>query len=65
MKGRIKKSIWLPSVLAIYFMAMMAMFGPGLVRKGETARFITVSVIEIIIIILVHLFFKKRERGGN
>lgn len=65
MRRRIKKSVWLPAVLTVYFIAMMAVFGPELVRNGETARFITVSIIEIIIIVLVHLFFKKRERGDN
>ncbi len=58
----IKKSIWLPSVLTLYFLAMAIIFGPDLIRNGETLRFIIVSVIEIAIIIAVHFFYRHRER---
>ncbi len=58
----IKKSIWLPSVLTLYFLAMAIIFGPDLIRNGEITRFVIVSVIEIAIIIAVHFFYRHRER---
>lgn len=59
---KIKKSIWLPCVLAIYFIGMAVFFGPQLIRDGETFRFILVSAVEIIVIIAVHYFYKRKER---
>lgn len=61
---RIRKSVWLPTLLAIYFIAMMAIFGPELLRNGEKARFFTVATVEIIVIILVYLFYRHREKKG-
>lgn len=52
----------MPSVLTLYFLAMAIIFGPDLIRNGETLRFIIVSVIEIAIIIAVHFFYRHRER---
>lgn len=59
---KIPKSTWLPIVLAIYFLGMAIYFGPQLIKDGELLRFILVSVAEIVIIILVHIFFKRKER---
>lgn len=61
---RIRKSVWLPTLLAIYFIAMMAIFGPELLRNGEKTRFFTVAAVEIIVIILVYLFYRHREKKG-
>lgn len=55
------KSTWLPAVLTLYFLGMAVYFGPSLVNQGEILRLVVVSVIEIIIIIAVHLFYKKKE----
>jgi len=60
---KLKKSVWLPCLLALYFIGMAVFFGPGLIRNGETARFITVSAIEIAIIVAVHFFYRRRERN--
>lgn len=61
-RRRIKKSVWLPAVLTLYFLGMAIFFGPQLIRDGETLRFILVSIVEIIVIIAVHLFYKRKER---
>lgn len=61
-RRKIKKSVWLPTLLSIYFLGMAIYFGPGLIRAGELTRFIIVSVIEIAIIIAVHFFYRHRER---
>ncbi|MDE6071289.1 MAG: hypothetical protein K2G53_01915 [Muribaculaceae bacterium] len=60
---KIRKSIWLPALLALYFLGMAIYFGPQLIREGETLRFILVSVAEVVIIILIHFFYKHRERN--
>lgn len=61
-RKKLKKSVWLPTLLALYFLAMAIYFGPKLINEGETTRLIVVSIIEIIIIIAVHIFYKRRER---
>lgn len=61
-KRKIPKSIWLPSLLAIYFIGMAVFFGPELIRNGEVTRLIVVSIVEIIIILAIHLFYKHREK---
>ncbi|MBJ2196439.1 hypothetical protein EEL52_12430 [Muribaculaceae bacterium Isolate-113 (HZI)] len=63
-RKKIKKSVWLPAILALYFICMAIFFGPELIRNGESTRFITVSVIEVVIIIACHFFYKHRERNN-
>lgn len=60
-KPKIKRSVWLPSLLLIYLFAMTAWFAPGLIANGEIFRLVTVFVAEALIILLLHLFLKKRE----
>lgn len=59
---RLPKYIWLPTLLAIYFIAMMIMFVPELYKKGEITRIVIVTSVEIIIIFLCYLFYKRREK---
>ncbi|MDE5790045.1 MAG: hypothetical protein K2H96_02295 [Muribaculaceae bacterium] len=59
---RIKKSVWLPSVIFIYFICMTFMFAPELIQTGQSARLLTVAAVEIIVIIALHFFLKKREQ---
>ena len=61
-RGRVPKYIWLPSLLAIYFIVMMIMFVPELYKKGEITRIVIVSLAEIIIIFLCYIFYKRREK---
>lgn len=58
-----KKSVWVPILLAIYLIAMALWFGPRLIREGETLRLILVVIVEAIIIILVRLFLLRKERN--
>lgn len=62
---RLPKHIWLPALLAIYFIAMMIAFVPELYKKGEYTRIIIVSGVEIIVILLCYLFYKHREKLRN
>lgn len=61
-EGRVPKYIWLPVLLAIYFIGMMIVYAPELIQKGEYLRVILVSTVELIIIFLVYLFYKKRAK---
>ena len=59
-RRKIKKSVLLPAILLIYFLAMAIIFGPELIRAGEITRFAVISAIEIVVILLCHIFYKKR-----
>lgn len=58
---KIKRSIWLPVVLLIYFACITFIFAPDLIRTHQIPRLLTVAIVEVIIIILLHFFLKKRE----
>ncbi|MDE7346969.1 MAG: hypothetical protein K2N48_09575 [Muribaculaceae bacterium] len=56
------KYIWLPILLAVYFLFMTFYFGMDLLRKGEDIRFwLTVSA-EIAVLTALAFFLKKREK---
>ncbi len=61
-RGKLPKYIWLPSLLAIYFIVMMIVYVPELYRKGEISRILIVSSVEILVIGLTYVFYKKREK---
>lgn len=56
------KYIWLPSLLAIYFIFMTIYFGLDLLRSGETLRFWATVGSETAILVALVFFLKKRER---
>ncbi len=56
------KYIWLPSLLGIYFVFMTVYFGLDLLRSGETFRFWTTIGAELVVLIALVFFLKKRER---
>lgn len=58
---KLRKSIWLPGLLFIYLLAMTIIFGADLIRGGEWMRLISVSVIELAMIIVLHILLKKQE----
>ena len=58
---KLRKSIWLPGLLFIYLLAMTLIFGADLIRGGEWMRLISVSVIELAMIIVLHILLKKQE----
>lgn len=58
---KVKKSVWLPALITLYFLGMMFWFAPELIRTGQTTRLITVSAIEIIVIVVLYFFLRKRE----
>ena len=56
------KYIWLPTLLAIYFVFMTVYFGLDLLRSGENLRFWGTIAAEMIVLIALVIFLKKRER---
>ncbi len=56
------KYIWLPSLLGIYFVFMTVYFGLDLLRSGETFRFWATVGAELVVLIALVFFLKKRER---
>ena len=56
------KYIWLPTLLFLYFLFMTFYFGVDLLRAGEYVRFWSTIAAELIVIIALVFFLKKRER---
>lgn len=59
------KYIWLPTLLAIYFAFMTVYFGLDLLRSGEYLRFWGTIVAEMVVLIALVFFLKKREKLRN
>lgn len=62
-KNNIKKSVWLPTLIFIYFLAMAIIFGPEMIKGGVSAKFIIICSCEIIVIVLLIAFLKRKENG--
>lgn len=56
------KYIWLPILLAAYFLFMTFYFGIDMLRKGEDTRFWLTVGAEAAVITALSIFLKKRER---
>ena len=56
------KYIWLPSLIAIYFLFMTFYFGMDLLHSGEHFRFWTTIGAELIVLAALVFFLKKREK---
>ena len=56
------KYIWLPILLAVYFLFMTFYFGMDLLRKGEDMRFWLTVGAEIAVLTALAFFLKKREK---
>lgn len=54
--------IWLPALLGAYFLFMTFHFGIDLLRSGESVRFWGTVVAELVILVALAFFLKKRER---
>ncbi len=56
------KYIWLPTLLAIYFLFMTFYFGMDLLHKGEAMRFWITVGAEVAVLTALAFFLKKREK---
>lgn len=57
-----KKHIWLPIVLAIYFLFMTFKFGIHLLDNGEALKFWITVVSEAVVLIALHFVLKRRQQ---
>ena len=56
------KYIWLPALLAVYFLGMTFYFGLDLLRQGEATRFWLTVGAEMAVLTALVFFLKKREK---
>ncbi len=56
------KYIWLPAILAVYFLFMTFYFGMDILRSGETLRFWATVGSECAVLIALVFFLKRREK---
>ncbi|MDE5850345.1 MAG: hypothetical protein K2H38_09405 [Muribaculaceae bacterium] len=56
------KYIWLPTLLAVYFLFMTFYFGTDLLRQGEATRFWLTVGAELAVLTALAFFLKRRER---
>lgn len=59
---KIKKQIWLPTILAIYFIAMSVIFGADLIASRQYARFWISATAETAVIIGLYFALRRRDR---
>lgn len=56
------KYIWLPALLAVYFLGMTFYFGLDLLRQGEATRFWLTVGAELAVLTALVFFLKKRDK---
>lgn len=54
--------IWLPMLLGVYFLFMTFYFGIDLLKSGEQVRFWCTVGAELVILVALAFFLKKREK---
>lgn len=54
--------IWLPILLGVYFLFMTFYFGLDLLKAGEKVRFWCTAGAELLILVALAFFLKKREK---
>lgn len=64
-KEKLRKSDWLPALILVYFIIMMCVFGPDLLAKGEYLTFGLTAAAELVILVLLRIFLRKREKIGK
>ena len=61
-KPKLKRSVWLPTVLFIYLLGMTGYYAPRLINGGETMRLVVVFAVETAVILVLHWFLKRKEQ---
>ena len=56
------KFIWLPLLLGAYFLFMTFYFGFDLLKAGETLRFWATVAAEVVVLIALAFFLRRRDR---
>lgn len=56
------KYIWVPCLLGVYFLFMTIYFGLDLLRAGDNVRFWSTVSAELIVLLALSFFMKKKEK---
>lgn len=59
---KVNKSLWLPAVLLVYLAVIIVVYGLPHLRAGEYLLFYGVSCGSLVVIALLHLVLRKKER---
>ena len=59
---KVNKSLWLPAVLLVYLAVIIVVYGLPHLRAGEDLLFYGVSCGSLVVIALLHLVLRKKER---
>ena len=54
--------IWLPALIAVYFLFMTFYYGLDLLREGASTQFWCTVAAELVILAALAFFLKKREK---
>ncbi len=54
--------VWLPSLIAVYFLFMTFYFGIDLLRAGAATQFWCTVGAEFVVLVALAFFLKKREK---
>lgn len=64
-RKKLKKSIWLPIILALYAGAMSAYFGLGLIAEGLALKFWISVGVEVVFIVGLFFALRHKEKLSN
>ena len=59
-RRRMRRSVWLPCVLVLY-LGIMSYVGLPIYRAGNYLHYFGVIGVTLVVIIMLHIFLKKRE----
>lgn len=59
---KIKKSVWLPLLLAVYCGAISCYFGPRLIEEGRGSKFWISVAFEAVVIIGLYFALHRKEK---
>lgn len=59
---KLRKSVILTSVITIYFIFMMIIFGKDILAQGKQFQFYATCIAETLIIIALYFFLRKKEK---
>ncbi len=62
MARKIKKSVWLTSLILIYTLVMTFLFAGDWIASGNTTRLILTLAAQLVFIIALYFFLRKREQ---
>ncbi|MDE7413822.1 MAG: hypothetical protein K2N05_08580 [Muribaculaceae bacterium] len=62
---KLKKSIYIPIIVFIYFCILLYNFVPDIIRSGQYWRIYTIAGGELTIIILLYFSLRKKEKMAN